>query len=77
MHLSTQEFYLKMSLNGESQTPFSGRTAVLEIPDGSASFMRECIRLSRANYGMPLAEVPQALMSAEFGRQEREQASAN
>lgn len=55
MNLDLREFYLKMSVDGETQEAFSGRTLEVEYPPEDLS--RACIDFSRANYSLPLEEV--------------------
>lgn len=59
MNLSAREFYVKMTINGESHEPFSGRTLDAFAP--SDHFAEACIQQSRANYSLPLEDVRHAM----------------
>ncbi|MFZ2620028.1 MAG: type IV secretory system conjugative DNA transfer family protein [Alphaproteobacteria bacterium] len=59
MNISTRNFYTKMSIDGEMQDAFSGRT--LDMPKGNASNAAAIIQHSRQTYARPLAAVAQML----------------
>lgn len=50
LNLPLRDFYLKMSIDGEVQDPFSGRTLDLKHPSDTAHYADECINHSRATY---------------------------
>ncbi|MCB0354979.1 MAG: type IV secretory system conjugative DNA transfer family protein [Bdellovibrionales bacterium] len=55
LNLNVRDFYIKMSINGETQAPFSGRTADVTYPE--VDFSQDCIEISRANYCLPIENV--------------------
>jgi hypothetical protein len=60
INLAIREFYLRMSINGQVQGPFSGRTLDLLYPAPGKDFVEECIRASRQKYCLPLQSPQQA-----------------
>ncbi|RMG40348.1 MAG: DUF87 domain-containing protein [Candidatus Dadabacteria bacterium] len=51
VNLAPREFFIKMSIKGQSHEPFSGRTLSVEYPE--KNFATECIENSRAQYCLP------------------------
>jgi hypothetical protein len=72
MNLGARDFYVKMSIDGEVQEAFSGRTLELHTPLESEHFAKECVRLSRSKYSLPLEQAKEALNFSEYGVYERE-----
>lgn len=54
MNLALREFYVKMSINGQVQIPFSGRTKDLVYPEISDDIAEQCVRSSLKRYCIPL-----------------------
>jgi len=54
INLAIREFYLRMSIKGQVQSPFSGRTLDLVYPAPGKDFADECIRASRQKYCIPI-----------------------
>ncbi len=52
INLGTQEFYIKMTIDGESYDPFSAETLKVLTPP-HASFREEIVRRSREKYTIP------------------------
>lgn len=50
LNLPLRDFYMKMSIDGEVQDPFSGRTIDLKHPSDSRHFAEQCLAHSRATY---------------------------
>jgi hypothetical protein len=67
INLGVQEFYIKMSVNGELSNAFSGRTLRMETPQ--QDFTQEIINSSRRKYARPLAEVENLLKNWEEGKE--------
>lgn len=65
INLGVQEFYLKMSINGELSKAFSGRTINLVTP--KEDFTKEIIDRSRSVYARPLQEVEKMVNRREEG----------
>ncbi len=59
INLGVREFYIKMSVNGESREAFSGRT--LDAPKTERDFTPEIIAQSREKYANPRADVEERL----------------
>lgn len=57
LNLPLREFYVKMSVDGQVQDSFSGRTLDLKHPSDGANYAQECIAHSRKTYCKPLDEV--------------------
>ena len=53
INLPLREFYVKMSIDGEVQDAFSGRTIDLVYPPESENFSEDCIAQSRKKYCVP------------------------
>jgi len=59
INLGVRDFYIKMSVNGETTQPFSGRTADLVFP--KENYMPEILEASREKYCLPKEEVEKVL----------------
>lgn len=57
LNLPLRDFYLKMSINGQVQDSFSGRTLDLKYPGSGANFAEQCLAHSRKTYCRPIDEV--------------------
>lgn len=57
LNLPLREFYLKMSIDGQVQDSFSGRTIDLKHPSDDENHAEECITQSRKTYCRTLEEV--------------------
>jgi len=66
LNLPLRQFYIKMSIDGEVQEAFSGRTLDLETPPQSEPTAQACMAHSRANYATPLAQAEEQLALAEI-----------
>jgi len=66
LYLAIREFYLKMSIDGDVQEAFSGRTLDLHYPQGNESIIKECIAHSRGNHAIPLDKAQEALALSEI-----------
>jgi hypothetical protein len=66
LNLPLRQFYIKMSIDGEVQEAFSGRTLELETPHQSEATVQACMAHSRANYAIPLAQAEEQLALAEI-----------
>jgi hypothetical protein len=66
LNLPLRQFYLKMSVDGEVQEAFSGRTLDLPVPTQSEATVKACLTHSRANYAIPLAQAEEQLALAEI-----------
>ena len=54
LNLAIRDFYIKMSVNGQVQTPFSGRTLDLVYPPAGKDYAAQCIASSMKRYYTPL-----------------------
>ena len=66
LNLPLREFYVKMSIDGEVQEAFSGRTLDVAYPRATESLVQECIAQSRAKYSIPLAQAEEQLALSEI-----------
>jgi hypothetical protein len=66
INLGLREFYVKMSVDGESQEAFSARTLDLEYPQHSESTVKECIAHSRSKYTLSLSQAQEQLALSEI-----------
>ncbi len=66
LYLPLREFYIKMSIDGESQEPFSGRTIDVQYPPDSTSIAKDCIANSRSKYSLPIAQAQEQLALSEI-----------
>ena len=63
IHLGFRDFYIKMTINGEANETFCGRTLDVDYP--SVNFAQECIDNSRREYTLPVDQVSEILKSWE------------
>lgn len=70
INLGVQEFYVKMSVNGQVRDPFSGKTVFLQYP--AENYVDEIKRISREKYCQPLKIVEDQLRKWEEGAMEAE-----
>ena len=56
INLPLRDFFVKMSIDGQVQDAFSGRTLDLVYPPPEESFVEDCITHSRKKYCMPVDE---------------------
>jgi hypothetical protein len=54
VNLAIRDFYVKMSINGQVQAPFSGRTKDLIYPPAGEDFSRECVAAALKKYCLPI-----------------------
>jgi hypothetical protein len=66
LNLGLREFYCKMSVDGEVQEAFSGRTLDVIKPAAQQSVVQECIEHSRTNYALPLDRAEEQLALSEI-----------
>jgi hypothetical protein len=66
LYLALREFYIKMSIDGEVQEAFSGRTLDLQYPPDSDSIVKECIASSRSKYALPVDQAEEQLALSEI-----------
>lgn len=57
LNLPLREFYLKMSIDGQVQDSFSGRTIDLKYPSDKENYAEECLAHSRKTYCKTLEQV--------------------
>ena len=57
LNLPLREFYLKMSIDGQVQDSFSGRTIDLKHPSDKENYAEECLAHSRKTYCKTLEQV--------------------
>jgi hypothetical protein len=55
VNLAIRDFYVKMSIDGQVQAPFSGRTKDLIYPQASEDFSKECIATALKKYCIPIS----------------------
>jgi hypothetical protein len=55
-----------MSIDGEVQEAFSGRTLEVPAPKDSENAARECLELSRSKYALPLSQAQEQLALSEI-----------
>jgi hypothetical protein len=65
INLGVRDFIIKMSIDGELEDAFSGRTLNMEAP--AENFAQDCINYSRAHYARPVTEVTDILKRWEEG----------
>lgn len=63
IHLAFRDFYVRMTVNGEAQETFSGRTLDINYP--KENYVQECIERSRKEYSLPISHVTEILKSWE------------
>ena len=61
INLPVREFYLKMSIDGQVQSAFSGRTVTVQPHETAESHVEECIKSSREAYSRPTGVISQPL----------------
>lgn len=54
LNLAIRDFYVKMSVKGQVQSPFSGRTLDLTYPPAGHDYAQECINAALKRYCVPL-----------------------
>lgn len=59
INLAVREFYIKMSVNGQTHNAFSANTVDVEV--SKTNFEKEIVEYSRANYCRPKGEVEETL----------------
>jgi len=72
LNLALREFYLKMSVDGEVQEAFSGRTLDLNYPPADQQFGKECLAHSRSKYSLILDRAHQERVRQEGGQGEKQ-----
>lgn len=68
INLGVQEFYLKMSIDGQLRDPFSGKT--LTVPAPTKNLREKIVELSRKKYGRPRAAVEKMIEQMDRGYDE-------
>lgn len=63
MNLDMRNFYVKMTIDGQTAIPFSGRT--LDFPKPDEDLMSDVIRISRERWARPKDEVEKYIAQAE------------
>jgi hypothetical protein len=66
LNLPLREFYVKMSIDGEVQEAFSGKTLDVPTPKSAESVAQECLNHSRSKYALPLAQAQEQLALSEI-----------
>jgi hypothetical protein len=66
INLGLREYYSKLSIDGEVQEPFSGRTIDVIKPGLHESAVRECIEQSRKSYSLPIDKAEEQLALSEI-----------
>ena len=56
INLPLRDFYTRLSVDGEIQEAFSGRTIDLQYPDAEHNYSDECIVQSRKKYCVPIED---------------------
>ena len=69
INLGTREFFIKMTIDGETFDPFSAETLTV-LPPTHVSHKKEIIEQSRQKYTLPLEEVKKILERERPGRKE-------
>lgn len=64
INLPLREFYVKLSIDGEVQDAFSGRTIDLVYPPDSDNFSEDCVVQSRKKYCVPVDQARQQAATA-------------
>ncbi|MCX6807421.1 MAG: type IV secretion system DNA-binding domain-containing protein [Patescibacteria group bacterium] len=65
INLGVRDFYTKMSINGETTQPFSGKTLNCTYPE--KTYVKEIVDTSRSKYCLPKDEVQKVLAAWEEG----------
>ena len=71
INLGIQEFYIKMTIDGETFDPFSAETLKV-LPATHSSYRKEIIEQSRKQYALSLEEVKKKLEEEERLKEEKE-----
>lgn len=71
INLPLREFYVKLSIDGEVQDAFSGRTIDLVYPPDTENFSEDCIAQSRKKYCVPIDQARQQAAVAGAGPRSR------
>jgi len=66
LNLPLREFYVKMSIDGEVQEAFSGRTLDVPAAKSGENSTKECIDHSRSKYALPLGVAQEQLALSEI-----------
>jgi hypothetical protein len=66
LNLPLREFYVKMSIDGEVQEAFSGRTLDVSTAKSGENSTKECIDHSRTKYALPLGVAQEQLALSEI-----------
>lgn len=66
LNLGLREFYCKISVDGEVQEPFSGRTLDVIRPSVRDSSIQECLAHSRKHYSLPIEKAEEQLALSEI-----------
>jgi hypothetical protein len=66
LNLGLREFYAKVSVDGEVQEPFSGRTLDVVRPSLHDSAVQECLAHSRQKYSLPIDKAEEQLALSEI-----------
>ncbi|MCL4359872.1 type IV secretion system DNA-binding domain-containing protein [Patescibacteria group bacterium] len=61
MNLDMRNFYIKMTIDGQTALPFSGKT--LDFPKPDADLLTDVVRISRERWAHPRSDVERELMS--------------
>lgn len=69
INLGARDFYLKMTINGNIQDTFSGRTLSMTYPPVTDNQSEQCRAHSRKEYSLPLSQVQELLTLWEEGRE--------
>jgi hypothetical protein len=66
LNLGLREFYAKISVDGEVQESFSGRTLEISKPPVHEAALEECIAHSRTHYCLPIDKAEEQLALSEI-----------
>ncbi len=64
MNLDMRNFFVKMTIDGQTASPFSGRT--LDFPSPDADLLSDVVRISRERWARPKAEVEKEILDQEL-----------
>ena len=64
MNLDMRNFFIKMTIDGQTAWPFSGRT--LDFPAPDADLIHDVVRISRERWARPKAEVEKEILDQEL-----------
>jgi hypothetical protein len=65
LNLPLRQFFVKMTVDDETQEAFSGRTLDLPRATANEAVIKECLENSRAKYALPLAQAEEQVALAE------------